>query len=421
MPSQPASKASCPPSPPAPLPEESEKSFPIYGSDITDILPPEQFLWQVQGAYPGFDALIRTLYTAQRKLRHVPESAWPEDVLIPSDFYMQGVVLPELQGLPPEGCEERTEPPQSCPRPECSGWEAPEEEECGESFKAAGFKVSAALRHAFAFAKESVDHFDEEEPEGQNFVLSPENYAEVVTSVQTRLAAASWEVFKDVVAYSAGDAERIRRTGPGLGDFLPDSFFKPFNSPCFWLSLAGQGIEMLGEPCLGCFVFRGRSAASAEASLSVGFVSKNSYFDYAIPLPRHATLGFILESAGDFLSTDGEKMPERQKKRLIDDLKSTWSKVFPLIAHVYGHLPAQALFARRQALGRRILGRGSPMNSPKIHVWRWSAAKKRFVHRLHPALLCGGLRRDFLQEFMENEERAPIEVAQDPSQQPILN
>ena len=29
--------------------------FPLYGERIADILPPEHFLWQLQGSFPGFD------------------------------------------------------------------------------------------------------------------------------------------------------------------------------------------------------------------------------------------------------------------------------------------------------------------------------------------------------------------------------
>ena len=75
--------------------------FPLYGERIADILPPEHFLWQLQGSFPGFDDELAGMYRSQRSLKHISKASWPEDILIPGDFYMQGIVIPQLRGLLP--------------------------------------------------------------------------------------------------------------------------------------------------------------------------------------------------------------------------------------------------------------------------------------------------------------------------------
>ena len=49
--------------------------FPLYGERIADILPPEHFLWQLQGSFPGFDDELAGMYRSQRSLKHISEAS----------------------------------------------------------------------------------------------------------------------------------------------------------------------------------------------------------------------------------------------------------------------------------------------------------------------------------------------------------
>lgn len=410
---------------------EHPEAFPVYGRAIADVLPPEHFLWQLQGAYPEFDLQIRTLYEAQASLGLVPQSLWPLSILIPSDFYLHGIVIPQLDGRLPQLAPgtalaqsmQALEPPQA---------KQPPEEDCG--VEPLGHSVSP---EAEAFGAESVEGYDgseegyigsedEEggEPAGKMPLdMTPDMYDEMASSIQSRIAAASWEVYKDVASYSKEAFQAILQGGPTLSDFFPEAFFKPFKSLSLWLSLAGQDFTMHGERCLGCFVYQGICAANGHVSLNAGFVSPTSYFDYSIPLEPHATIGYIIQSASEFSGSEDPARPPLgvdEKQQIEAELKDAWGRILPVIAHIYKHLPESAEFQRRKPPQNAVLRRKG-MNSDCTRLWRWNEATGRFDCSRLPAILSSELRGEFLRAFNKSEENTPIEVAPDPSEAVILH
>ena len=151
--------------------------FPLYGERIADILPPEHFLWQLQGSFPGFDDELAGMYRSQRSLKHISKASWPEDILIPGDFYMQGIVIPQLRGLlPPLSSNPEDHPETGTVEVQEEGGFEGQDEEAAEDFDP-----------ETSFPEEG------EEEEWQDPV-SGETYEQVVSGIESRLAAGSREV-----------------------------------------------------------------------------------------------------------------------------------------------------------------------------------------------------------------------------------
>lgn len=379
--------------------------FPLYGERIADILPPEHFLWQLQGSFPGFDDELAGMYRSQRSLKHISKASWPEDILIPGDFYMQGIVIPQLRGLlPPLSSNPEDHPETGTVEVQEEGGFEGQDEEAAEDFDP-----------ETSFPEEG------EEEEWQDPV-SGENFEQVVSSIQSRLAAGSWEVYKDVIAYPPEVFRQIVRDGEGLTGFIPKALLNNLHTLAFCLSFSGLDFELHGERCLGCFIFRGQNIAGGM-SLNLGFVTKNSYYDYAIPLTVHASLEYIIESSTEFMAQDPATEPpmsEKEKASVNEDLKDAWKRVFPVIVHLFTHFP-EDLSVRRRGSPSRAIMKPEGMNSPVVNYWKWVPEEERFRHDRVPALLKGKLRNVFLREFVEGEKNSPIEVAPEPGVPPTLN
>lgn len=445
------------------VPEHPE-AIPLYGKAIGDVLPPEHFLWQLQGAYPNFDLQLRSLYEAQAKFGIVPPALWPDSVLIPSDFYMNGVVIPQLEGkippydpatnafksqeLPKDIAQElqamnaatgdRAAPPEGEPdAPAAKPFaDLPEVEPLGHSVspEAEAFGAEAVadydgteesyLRSEAAYDEAAMGEMGMDTAAGSNapLDLTPDMYDEMASSVQSRIASASWEIYKDVIAYSPEDFQRISKAGPGLDDLFPAHFFRPFKSFSLWLSLAGQNFTMQGERCLGCFIYRGVSAANGHASLNAGFVSATSYFDYSIPLEPHATIGYIIESASEFPNDDpmGPPPTESEQRMLASELTEAWKKLLPIVSHIYANLPKCRGFQERKTPKTAVLRRQA-MGSDRTNLWRWNEKAGAFELNSLPAPLSCEYRNEILRAFRKNEEKTPIEVAPDPYEATILH
>ncbi|MCI5851896.1 MAG: hypothetical protein MR009_10155 [Sutterellaceae bacterium] len=379
--------------------------FPVYGERIPDLLPPEHFLWQLQGSFPGFDEQIAGLYREQHGPGKKPEESWPEDVLIPGDFYLHGIVIPQMKGILPSfgpAAPDREVPgrveDEPAPEPE-----KPEENE------------DEAEDYPEDYGDELPPEWEDEPPQGEDF-------EQMVSSVQSRIAIAGWEVYKDVVSYPPEVFRAIVAAGAGLRGHIPASLLSPLHTFSVWVSFAGLGFELHGEKCLGAFVFRGENVADGP-TLNLGFVTKNSYYDYAIPLTSHASLDYVIESSTEFMAKDPRaqrRIPPEERESLTRDLKNAWARVFPVIVHVAEHFPRD-LSVRRRGSPVRAMLKGTPLESPTINLWRWSAEANRFRHDRFPSLLKGSLRSEFLRSFINSENNGPYEIFADPDVPPVLN
>lgn len=406
------------------------KDVPLYGKTLEDIVTPEHFLWQIQGAHPGFDDLIRLLYLRRRGFRPMTAELWPEYILIPGDFYVQGVVIPQLTGSLPEGDApvpgepETAAPEEESPVEPLSHSVSPQ----AEAYGAESVRGYDGYEDYSGYSDRPEDYEDAPEPDDEELEwkpLTPEMMQEIITDIQSRLAAANWEVFKDVISFSAEDFARIQARAKDCGGFLPKAIFRPFRSFCFWISLVKTRFEINGERCLGCFAYRSMNVSSGTPSptFTLGFVTRGSFFDYSIPLTPHATLDYILESSADFLGGAGSGAlvyTEEEKKATVDDMKRIWRFMLPVIAHVCEELPKHPRFRARKSLRAAVLKRRG-MNSATVRHWRWDEEKGKFVLSCPPALLQGPLAETFLREFVKIEAEAPFEAAGEPGESPILN
>ncbi len=363
--------------------------FPVYGNDLPAVLAPEHFLWQLKGRYPGFDEELQTLYRTQSEHGAIPKEHWPEGVLVPADFYLEAFVVPQMLGEPAQGYED------------WAGKPAGEDEmiEFGDDF----------------------DLPPEDEPGDTPPFPLEENSEELVSIAQSRLAAANWEVYKDIVVYPPEDFRAIVQGGRGLKGLLPDSLFLPMRSLALWISLAGLSFDIHGEDCLGCFVFRGWNALGGD-TLCVGFVSKNSYYDYTIPLTPHASLDYIIDSALDFMAKEAAERGDTEpfpRESIASDLRSAWGRILPVIVHVLENLPENVAMGRRREPARQMLC--ERFESRSVHLWRWSRASSRFSHAKHPSVFSSPVRKELLREFVRSEEQGPIEVTEIPGEKRVLN
>lgn len=409
---------------------DAPKDVPLYGNMLEDIVPPEHFLWQIQGAHPGFDDLIRLLYLRREDFYPVRPELWPEHILIPGDFYVQSAVIPQLTGSFPEGDTpvpgetEAAAPEEESPVEPLSHSVSPQ----AEAYGAESVRGYDGYEDYSGYSDRPEDYENAPEPDDEELEwkpLTPEMMQEIITDIQSRLAAANWEVFKDIVSYSAEDFARFRAQAKDCSGFLPEALFRPFRTFCFWVSLAKIRFELYGERCLGCFVYRSMNVTSGTPAptFTLGFLTHGSFFDYSIPLTPHATLDYILESSADFLGGAGNGAlvyTEEEKRATVDDMKRIWRFMLPVIAHVCEELPKHPRFRARKSLRAAVLRRRG-MNSATVRHWRWDEEKGKFVLSCPPALLQGPLAETFLREFVKIEAEAPFEAAGEPGECPILN